>query len=326
MGERLLLGHLRVAVSAEGLPAHLVGSLDGCFSREPHPGPHADLTLELVRDLHGPPPPVEAIFHFGAIRGYLDQEIIYLSEGRSVVAIDPDGHRIRGRIHPESYAGEGRLVHVMLFIALAIALRRHHFFHLHAGAVVQPGGQEALVVGEANAGKTTVTLALLTSGWGFLGDDAVWLKQDQDRISALGASRPFHVTPQTLALFPRFNHEQGKPSSAKRRDLDPATIYKEQQRHSMKAPSVLLFPRIVHGSETRIRPMGESEAFRLLIRSAALFLVDAMPGRREHFSVIEKLHRQTSHIAIDLGEDLLLDPALLHRLLDPQLAKPTAGA
>ena len=109
------------------------------------------------------------------------------------------GGEITVDVAPESLRDGHVFSHVFLLIAVVVALRWRALFHVHAGALVSPGGSGILVAGGAGAGKSTLTLALLEAGCDYLGDDAVFLRARVDP-AVLALPRAFSWQPtQSLA-------------------------------------------------------------------------------------------------------------------------------
>ena len=84
--------------------------------------------------------------------------------------------------------------------ALHMVLRREARLDLHAAAVLPPavGAGAVLVVGAKGVGKSSLTLALATAGWGFLSDDLVlaWRDESQTRLGCLRPS--LYLTPDAV--------------------------------------------------------------------------------------------------------------------------------
>ncbi len=94
----------------------------------------------------------------------------------------------------------GRLEDV-LFAGLAPLLRRHGYSLLHGFSAATPKGA-TLIIGPSGSGKTTVGLGLTVAGWGYLANDVVLLKRENDGIYALPVPGAIGLTARTFELLP----------------------------------------------------------------------------------------------------------------------------
>ncbi len=208
-----------------------------------------------------------------------------------------------------SLRGGHHFAHVLLLVSLVLALRWRGLFHLHAGALVTPGGRGVLIAGGTGAGKSTLTLALLEAGCSYLGDDAVFLATAPGALTVLGLPRPFHVAPRTADAFPRIAPLLGSrlPAGQKRR-LDPRAAWPGRERSSMGLPSAILLPSVVGGPTTSAEPLPSAEALGALIESSAYVVVGEFPRGREHLRVLRQIADAAAATRIGLGLDLLERP------------------
>jgi hypothetical protein len=81
------------------------------------------------------------------------------------------------------------------------AERLQHLLQLHAATVVDPQGQGWLICGPSRAGKTSVTLAFILSGWHWLSDEYALFAQDAP-ATVLGFPRNFNLKETSFPIFP----------------------------------------------------------------------------------------------------------------------------
>ena len=110
------------------------------------------------------------------------------------------------------------LVLQMLFLEM---LRGRDLFWLHS-ACVSHGGKAVLLVGKSGSGKTTTCLNLALNGFGFLGEDRVFIRRGETRPVLLAYPRDMAVTTQTLALLPALRDRVGEASFRSRKLRLPA--------------------------------------------------------------------------------------------------------
>ena len=143
---------------------------------------------------------------------------------------------------------------------LQAALRRAGVFDVHAAAAVEPLSQAgALFVGASGSGKTTLTLRLTESGWLYLSDDMVVLRETPTALEAEGLRRLFAVADTSVigSSSTRLNAALGAPvaSDPSKRRLEPETVFPESRAASCQ-PRALFFSQVVATAETRINKIG----------------------------------------------------------------------
>jgi hypothetical protein len=144
---------------------------------------------------------------------------------------------------------------------------------VHCATVVHPNrpSSRILVVGEAGAGKTTLTLRLLDAGYAVEGDEnfIVWPRR------AMARPRTFRVKAGSLAHVPRLaaaiaasphiDFWDGAPLYA----VDPA-IAGRPWRIAEGVVENVLFLEPNHGGLSRIKPIGANEGLRRLLAETIL--------------------------------------------------------
>src|SRR5262249_46314207 len=145
--------------------------------------------------------------------------------GTSRAELSGDARELHADIVMTPEGGLPPFTEGVIHTALLWALRARGFFDLHAAAVVPPrGGAPVVIVGGSQAGKTTLTLAFMEAGFGYLGDDRVLLRRARDRTAPIVCSYPraFHLGEETLRAFPKLSALAGPPSGAgEKRPVDP---------------------------------------------------------------------------------------------------------
>jgi hypothetical protein len=210
------------------------------------------------------------------------------------------------------------LVHVLVLMALVLALRHRGLYHLHAAALARPDGRAVLVAGGAGAGKSTLSLVLLDRGpLSYLGDDACFLRAGVGGPEVLAFPRTFHVPERTAAAFPRLRPllgERGAPSMPKL-SLDPRRAFPGRERTHAGAPALVLLPQVTGAPTTEVEPVPAAVALGALIESSALLLVDGLPGRDENLALLRAAVEGAQCLSLRLGTDLLAPGAELPRNL-----------
>lgn len=147
-----------------------------------------------------------------------------------------------------------------------LASQANHYLLFHA-AVLEKDGQCLVMPGEPGAGKSTLTAALMLSGWRLLSDEMAMIDRDDGLIAAL--ARPVSLKNQSIAVIRGFepaavlgeaaldthkgtvSHLRPSPDSVARRD-------------AKARPTQLVFPRWRAGAATALSPVGKALAFERL--------------------------------------------------------------
>lgn len=304
---RRVLHGVRLAV-APGLSVDLCRALLDALAPG-DPADPADVTISISASER--PVPADAggrpIFFHGLLRGRDVGGAVRITDGTSAVEISADGRAISGLVHV-SGAGERTFDHVLLAVAVAVALRSHGLYHVHAATLVAPGGAVVLVPGAGGAGKTTLALALAERGFVAWGDDLCFLTRRGGAPAVVPVPRAFHVATRTAEAFPRLAAALGAPVPSGKRALDLRGTLPARRPPSLPLPATLLFPAVADGPRTAITPRTPEAAFDALLDSSALAVVDAMPGAAEHVALLGDVVRGARALDVALGEDLLSDP------------------
>jgi predicted ATPase len=124
---------------------------------------------------------------------------------RSGIAVEhgPDGvwHVLIPDIHfDEPTVGD---VEDVLSLILTEEWREAGWDAMHAGCVVSPDGDGLLLCAASGGGKSTLTAALVRSGWKTLGDDKLLVSRRSSDIFSL--SRSFNLDPRSARWFSELN-------------------------------------------------------------------------------------------------------------------------
>jgi hypothetical protein len=245
----------------------------------------------------------------GIVQAYAGPAGFLFWDRASRVLLPPEGP-IEAAIAPREVA-QGS-TEAMLQIALSHALRRHRLFHLHAAALVLPGGAPVLVVGSQGAGKTTTTLSLLEGSpeTRYLADDAMFLAAGAPAPIAAAFPRDFHLGEASLAAFPRLAPHAGAPTERRgKRPVDPRRAYPSRAVSEIALDhGIALFPVIADAARTELAPRPRADAFGDLLASSASLIIDGLPGREENLALLAALLAASRCYELRLGRDALADP------------------
>jgi hypothetical protein len=259
--------------------------------------------------------------YFDNVKGFSRESDFLLWDGSSRVHVDSRGSQITGAVAARSLTNLHQFTSIMLFIALIVALRHRQLFHIHAAVLVHPHGAGWLIVGGSGAGKTTSTLSLLTSGFGYLGDDATLLRLSHSSVEALSIPREFHLTDATMTAFPQLGSYTGERilEGHTKCKMDPSKAFPGAFRSSILEPKLVLFPEVTGSTRTEILAMPAADALGQLLAASVIIAVDQMPYPQEHLALLGTLLRHTRSFRLRLGQDVLKHPHLLRERIEEAL-------
>ena len=217
--------------------------------------------------------------------------------------------------YPESEVGNTRLLAYPCFtIPLAELLKRHGLYMAHA-AGLSLDGQGLLIAGASGAGKTTLTIALLRAGFGFLGDDTLFLCTRAQRLRALAFPDEIDVTAHTASFFPELQNlaRVPRPGSRPKQSLSPARVYNAVPTWD-GAPAVLVFPQAARANESLLTPMPKDAAFIELVCNVVR--TDAHLAQA-HLDALAALVKQCLCLRLHTGRDFDAVSTLLRSALNP---------
>jgi hypothetical protein len=216
------------------------------------------------------------------VRGAADHryELVVADDGRVEVSLDG-----RMLVHADSrrHAVAWLLWHIS---RAAVEVNSDHLL-LHAAAVEAAAGA-VLLPAPPNAGKTTLTTALVRAGLGYLTDEVVAISPATNCV--LPFPRPLTLEPESLralidldpAALSWWVGSDSEPNSCRDRDAQrwwhvPAANIRPGAVGVPCPPRVVVFPRYQPGAPTRLEPIGTADAVLELATNA--FNLDQHGGR-----------------------------------------------
>jgi HprK-related kinase A len=145
----------------------------------------------------------------------------------------------------------------------SVASHAHHFLMLHA-AVLERHGQAVLLPGDPGAGKSTLTAALMLSGWRLLSDEIALVDRDDGRL--VGLARPVSLKnasidvirgafPHALVGPPALDTHKGTVAHLR---PTPDSVARSLEKVS---PRWVIFPRWRDGGRVQLTPHSRADAF-----------------------------------------------------------------
>lgn len=144
-----------------------------------------------------------------------------------------------------------------------LAGHAHHYLLLHA-AVLERNGACVILPGTPGAGKSTLTAALMLSGWRLLSDELTMIDRNDGLIQPL--ARPVSLKNESIAIIQRFSAQAQFSESA--HDTHKGTVAHlrptAESVHRMQdkgRPAQLIFPRWQAGASTTLTPRPKADSF-----------------------------------------------------------------
>jgi hypothetical protein len=281
-----------------------------------------DLHFEYVRDANASPGVASrpagngrVILEFGNSQAlYFDgPQRLYLDAGsHGRMLCDVPTRRVTIAYPQSEEADPWLLSHPFFTVPLAELLKRLELYMAHmAGLAVN--GKGLLIAGESGAGKTTLALALVRAGFGFLADDTVFLSTSSG-LKALAFPDEFDITPQTAAFFPELRRLDRESISMRRekRPICAGEVYQTEPCWECQ-PAIVVFPRPARSSESTLAPMPKDRALMELVCNV---LRTEPRSAQAHLDALAALVKQCRCYRLQTGRDFDKLAVLLRAMLE----------
>ena len=297
---------VRIGLSAEGEAARAADGVHSRLAGLPRDGgPPYDVTFEIqasgaferpaaARPVYDPPVG-EVLYDDGA-------DLLYIAYGpRLSVLCEPGRGLARASAAGLQEDDLWALSHPLFTLPLVELLKRRGLYGLHAGGLCR-NGRALLLPGTSGSGKSTLTLALARAGFGFLGDDTLFLASRPGGLKILAFPDEFDLTDQTVAFFPELAPllDAGRPSGWRKRQIRAERQYGAEIVWECE-PALLVFPRVAGVPESELTPMPPDEA---LLELAPNVLLTEPASSQAHFDALAELVERSDCWRLATGTDL----------------------
>lgn len=229
------------------------------------------------------------------------------AEDRIWIGLGPDRRAVcepaRGRARLWARHGSGEdlwlLSHPLFTLPLVEMLKRRGLWALHA-AGLEWNGKAVVLAGVSGAGKSTLSIALARAGFGFLGDDTLFLAPGPGGLRLLAFPDEVDLTDETAGFFPELAGLQPRREGWRKRRLRAEEAYGAPLAGEV-APGLLIFPRISGRAESALTPLDPGEA---LIELASNVLLTEPASSQAHLDALAALAAASSCWRLETGTDL----------------------
>jgi hypothetical protein len=207
------------------------------------------------------------------------------------------------------------LSHPLMTIPLIETLKRRGRFSVHAAGLAL-GDKGLLIPGSSGSGKSTLALALARAGFGYLGDDMLFLVREGDGLRALAFPEAFDLTDDTVRLFPdlvdllQVEKQPGWPKRQLRAEERFGAEIVWQCR-----PVALVFPRVAGCERSTLTPMDRGEALMEILPN---ILLTEPASSQQHLDALAKLVATCACYRLETGTDFSELATRLRGLLEAE--------
>lgn len=243
-----------------------------------------------------------------------ERDLLYIELGAGLRALCEPG---RGRARLVSLGGEEddlwTLSHPLFTLPFVELLKRRGLYHVHA-AGLSWHGRGLVLPGTSGSGKSTLAVALARAGFGFLGDDALFLAKRPGGVRILAFPDEVDLTDQTVAFFPELAPLLDSPprSGWRKRQIRAEETYGAEVVWECE-PALLVFPRVAGREESELIPIGEDEA---LFELAPNVLLTEPASSQAHLDALAELAMASRCYRLQTGRNLDGAVRMLRDLMD----------
>ena len=172
-----------------------------------------------------------------------------------------------------------------------VSTQAHQYLIIHAGAV-EKHGRAVILPAPPGSGKSTLTAALMLSGWRLLSDELTLIDRKTGLIHAL--PRPVSLKNASIDIIRAFSdeafinrpsHDTIKGTVAHLRPLRDSVL----RQHEPARPGWVIFPRWQAGAPTSLEPRSRAQTFMYLAENAFNYSHLGADGFRSGCQLIDEV-------------------------------------
>lgn len=193
--------------------------------------------------------------------------------------------------------------------AVSAQLRLRGIYGFH-GNGLRKDGASILIVGDSGAGKTTLTLSLVKSGWNYLSDDALGLTRVDDQIEARALRQGISLTKDAMERWEGSEMWADAPkplgsNKGKGLVLPGDSLW---ERHIPSCvPQAIFFCQVGNSEKSEIIELPKAAALGLCLRQAlGLWMNSSLT--KENMELLKDMVDQAQCFRIVSGRDVIDSP------------------
>jgi hypothetical protein len=192
---------------------------------------------------------------------------------------------------------------------------RHHGMHLTHTAAVGNDQAAVLLSGKGGSGKSTTTLACLTEGLHYLGEDYCILEPGkQPRVHSVYQTAKWE--PQTRRLFPHYEHCIMNADTA---DTEKALVYYQDIFPSQIKTSLPIRAVISLKVGTETAPQVQKYEPRLALKDLMMSTLMQLPlYHSDSMSILKDIVASVPQYHLSLGRDVKANVKIIKKILSGQ--------
>ncbi|MFN2175559.1 MAG: hypothetical protein ACK2U3_06375 [Anaerolineales bacterium] len=196
----------------------------------------------------------------------------------------------------------------LMGLVLTTGWRKLGWAPMHAGAIAVES-RCMILCAESGGGKSTLSAAMLHSGWGSLGDDKLLLRIDVDGEPELRAlMHNFNLHPQTSQWFPEVGDLEHLPEYSvwtPKRRVPIGSIWPDQVLYAGRPTHLAKVTRDESIKGFKLGKLQEDEVLELLLRQTVIPKDRITAGRL--LATLTRVSQKISGVLIQIGEDAYSD-------------------
>lgn len=206
----------------------------------------------------------------------------------------------------------------LLVSALVFCLQERQWFSLHAAAL-DHDGDGVLLAAPSGSGKSTLAYSLVASGWRYLSDDVVLLR-DGAPVEVRPLRGVFTVTRQTRDAFPELARGAWECAvgNARKASVPMHALYPDAAA-ARTVPRLIVFPEIGADGDTFFEPLDLRSTFVRLLKESVHTTLDE-EATRHYVPLLQRLVHQAPAFRLVAGRDLLGRPDRVRARFEALLA------
>jgi hypothetical protein len=249
----------------------------------------------------------------GEVLYFEDEDVLYFDYDAAVrILCAPAEGSVRVSAVTSERASLWLLSRPLFTLPLVELLKRRGLYSVHAAGVCL-GDRALLLAGPTASGKSTLALALVRAGFGFLADDMLFLGRRAGRLRALSFPDEIDIANEAAQWFPELASLAARPPRPgfSKHQIRAEELYGADFIDASD-PVALVFAAVSPGERTVLEPIDGHGA---LLELASNVLLTESRASQAHLDALGELVQGSACYRLAAGRDFARIPTLLRELL-----------